>query len=69
MPGPAELAIVVPAVNEDEFAGGNHGSKGDVPAVRSDCTKIASLSGRYRRNSPAAVGDAMAAMREAIVRG
>jgi UDP-glucose 4-epimerase len=52
-----------------EFTGGDRGWKGDVPIVRFDCSKIASLGWRCRRNSAQAVRDAMAAMREEVARG
>jgi UDP-glucose 4-epimerase len=66
----ADLAVQVSglgagAVNY-EFTGGDRGWKGDVPIVRFDCTKIKALGWKCRRNSAAAVRDAMSAMREEI---
>jgi UDP-glucose 4-epimerase len=62
----ADLAVDVcglaPGTVTYEFTGGDRGWKGDVPVVRFDCTKITALGWRCRRNSAAAVRDAMEAM-------
>jgi UDP-glucose 4-epimerase len=45
-----------------DFAGGDRGWKGDVPVVRFDCSKIASLGWRCRRTSAQAIRDSLIAM-------
>lgn len=69
----ADLAVAVSRLERErvayEFTGGDRGWKGDVPIVRFDCTKIEALGWHCRRNSAAALRDAMVAMREEISRG
>ena len=69
----ADLAVQVSGLSAGavryEFTGGDRGWKGDVPIVRFDCAKIKALGWQCRRNSAAAVRDAMSAMREEIVHG
>lgn len=62
----AEAAVEVAGLDRwrvrFEFTGGDRGWKGDVPVVRFDCAKIASLGWRCRRSSAAAMRDALAAL-------
>jgi UDP-glucose 4-epimerase len=62
----AALAVRVCGLKPDavrfEYTGGDRGWKGDVPVVRFDCSKIAGIGWRPRRNSAEAIRDSMTAM-------
>lgn len=60
------LSRIEPSLVAYEFTGGDRGWKGDVPVVKFDCSKIATLGWRCQRNSTEALSDAMKAMIEEI---
>lgn len=68
----ADLAVGVcgldPKSVRYDFTGGDRGWKGDVPVVRFNSDKIQALGWTCKRNSAAAVRDAMAAMHAALPR-
>ncbi len=66
----ADLAIEVCGLKTKEvkleFTGGDRGWKGDVPIVKFNCEKIASLGWRCGRTSAQALRDSMVAMHEEV---
>ena len=62
----ADVCGLAPGSVVHNYTGGDRGWKGDVPVVRFDSSKIESFGWKCRRNSAAAVRDAMASMFEEL---